>query len=332
MCPAPKSYRQTNMDDAGDDVYVYEDSDSNDLKSERKPDKEQKDQISVDEESTRSLSSTSSLRSVGGIVQIPTVTTSIPQISPYSSVSKDKKGEEPCLPKDHSKQKPKKTNAENQQQKQYDVKPGAKIFPLHLIRPTLGMNLAKFETKHAKVRIMDLGGSIKMRNLWERYYNDIQGIIFVVDVSQHASVAKLMESRAFYRCMLDDESLKNVPILIFANKADDRTDRDGVSNLSQNGNAVGSINDGDSVNTGRSDDDANSVGNDGGLLGDTSLLDIAELFLSPPRGSPSSNADFNNVALFVGSAKTGEGVKPAFEWLIRMSSYLVKAQRRASVN
>ena len=100
------------------------------------------------------------------------------------------------------------------------------MFPQHLIRPTLGMNLYKFDAHacRAKVRLMDLGGSPQMRNLWERYYNDIHGIVFVIDVSQHASVAKLMEARAYYRCMLDDESLTNVPVLIFANKIDDRLD------------------------------------------------------------------------------------------------------------
>ncbi len=259
----------------------------------------------------------------------------------------------------------------HQKQKQYDIKPNSKMFPLHLIRPTLGMNLTKFDTSYAKVNVMDLGGSPKMRNLWERYYNDVHGVVFVVDVSQHAPVSKLMESRAFYRCMLDDELLRNVPVLIFGNKIDDRMDNDeysGDSNdvdknhgkkqlqqqqqdingtssiISVNGEVKNDNNQSNEYNGG--DDDAN-----GGCLGDTSLLDIAELFLSPPRGSLSSSAsssttttattndDSSNhdrnlellrVAMFVGSAKTGEGVRPAFEWLIRMAAYLVKAQRRAS--
>ena len=77
-------------------------------------------------------------------------------------------------------------------------------------------------------------------------------------------------------------------------------------------------------------DDYDNV-SDGGLLGDTSLLDIAELFLSPPRGSASSSVNLNNINMFAGSAKTGEGVRPAFEWLIRMATFLVKAQKRSSI-
>lgn len=277
-----------------------------------------------------------------------------------------------------------------QNQKQYDLKPNSKMFPLHLIRPTLGMNLTKFDTSYAKVNVMDLGGSPKMRNLWERYYNDIHGVVFVVDVSQHAPVSKLMESRAFYRCMLDDELLRNVPVLIFGNKIDDRMDNDEYeyggdgsdvdknngkkhhhhqqqqdingtsSTISVNGeiknrnNSNGRLNYNNNNNNNNQSNEYNGGDDDanGGCLGDTSLLDIAELFLSPPRGSLSSSAsssttttttndDSSNhdrnlellrVAMFAGSAKTGEGVRPAFEWLIRMAAYLVKAQRRASAS
>jgi GTPase SAR1 family protein len=60
---------------------------------------------------------------------------------------------------------------------EYDLKKGAKMLPSRLIRKTLGMNLAKFECKYAKVRLMDLGGSIQMRNIWEKYYNDVHGVM-----------------------------------------------------------------------------------------------------------------------------------------------------------
>ena len=235
----------------------------------------------------------------------------------------------------HTKKK-QSTKQPKQPKKNYDQKPGSKMFPIHLIRPTLGMNLAKFDACNAKVRLMDLGGSTKMRNLWERYYKDIHGIAFVVDVSCHASVAKLMEARAFYRCMLDDESLRNVPILIFANKMDERV-VDGSDDVVNGGNDnaddmnEGNENSEQGQNINGNGNEVDDVLYDGGVLGDTSLLDIAELFLSPPRGSPTSNFNFNNVAMFAGSAKSGEGVRPAFEWLIRMGAFLVKAQRRASM-
>jgi len=163
------------------------------------------------------------------------------------------------------------------------------------------MNLGKIEACGAKLRLMDLGGQVKMRPLWERYYNGIHAITFVIDVSPTCDVSKLMEARAFYRCMRDDESLRNVPILIFANKTDTRRLLD-------------------KYNTDDEDED-NDI-----LLGDTSLLDIADLFLAKPKSSrdllkklDAANDD-DNVAFFAGSAKTGEGVRAAFDWLIQMGA------------
>ena len=328
MCPAPRSYRQTYESSSSDDDIIYEE---NDLLS--------------DETYGKNNGSSRSLSSEGGIVQLPaningTSPSSIqsplshPPIKPkshnssmaYSSTTNNKNEN-----KDHSKQQQQKSN---QEQQQYDLKPGSKMFPLHLMRPTLGMNLAKFDSKHAKLRVMDLGGSIKMRKLWDRYYNDIHGIVFVVDISQHASVAKLMEARAFYRCTLDDESLSNVPVLIFGNKIDDRMD-DGLHQENKNDSDI-TVNGGDNndvtIDKALDVTSSSDTNMDSGLLGDTSLLDIAELFLSSPRGSPTSNIDLFKIAMFAGSAKTGEGVRPAFEWLIQMSSYLVKAQRRSSAH
>jgi signal recognition particle receptor subunit beta len=180
-----------------------------------------------------------------------------------------------------------------------------------LYYPKVGMNLGKIEACGVKARIMDLSGQSKMRPLWERYYSDVHGVVFVIDVSPSCEVAKLMEARAFYRCMRDDEHIENVPVMIFANKMDRR-------NAESFGSSVEEEND-------------TSL-----ILGDTSLLDIAELFLSPPKGS--SNRDLLTqldatgysevVSFFAGSARTGEGVKAAFEWLIKVSSDRLRKLRR----
>ncbi len=325
LCPAPRYNTSSSEDEEDQENYVFDgDSIIHQSEQELMTKNEMND-------STGSFSSISTNHS--GIVRIPSAkVSSIPPIAPHPPISKNRTFEDhyysnqdvnssaPKVNPEVSKKKKKKTQ---QGQKSFDQKPGSKMFPLHLIRPTVGMNLAKFEACKAKVRVMDLGGSSKMRNLWERYYNGIHGVAFVVDVSRHASVAKLMEARAFYRCMLDDDLLKNVPILIFANKIDERSDGDNGSDIDGDNSSTAS-------STGEGTDDEHV--NDGGLLGDTSLLDIAELFLSPPRGSRSLNIDLQRITMFAGSAKTGEGVRPAFEWLIRMGTFLATAQRRASIH
>lgn len=59
----------------------------------------------------------------------------------------------------------------------YDLKPKAKMLPLHKIRPTIGMNLAKLDLCGAKIHVWDLGG--KLIDLWERYYQDCDALVFV---------------------------------------------------------------------------------------------------------------------------------------------------------
>jgi ADP-ribosylation factor family len=60
---------------------------------------------------------------------------------------------------------------------QFDLKPNAKMLPLERIRPTIGMNLGKTEICGAKVHVWDLGG--KLLDLWERYYDDADAVLFV---------------------------------------------------------------------------------------------------------------------------------------------------------
>jgi hypothetical protein len=51
------------------------------------------------------------------------------------------------------------------------------MLPLDKIRPTIGMNLCKTEICGAKVHVWDLGG--KLQDLWERYYDDADAVLFV---------------------------------------------------------------------------------------------------------------------------------------------------------
>lgn len=67
--------------------------------------------------------------------------------------------------------------------------------PPEKIPSTIGMNLAKINYKGTQVIIWDLGGQIKMRNIWERYYETAHAIIFVVD---SADVARLEEAKLAY--------------------------------------------------------------------------------------------------------------------------------------
>eukprot|EP00762_Andalucia_godoyi_P007167 ANDGO_08089.mRNA.1 ADP-ribosylation factor 1 len=83
--------------------------------------------------------------------------------------------------------------------------------------PTIGFNVENVEFQNVKLSVWDLGGQSSIRPYWRCYYNNTSGIVFVVDSSdaQRLSIAKqeLM-------MMLEDEELRGVPLLVFANKAD----------------------------------------------------------------------------------------------------------------
>ena len=47
--------------------------------------------------------------------------------------------------------------------------------------PTIGFNVETVEYKNISFTVWDVGGQDKIRPLWRHYYQNTQGIIFVVD-------------------------------------------------------------------------------------------------------------------------------------------------------
>jgi len=96
----------------------------------------------------------------------------------------------------------------------YNTTPG---LAMEKITPTIGMNLAKLNHLGSQVIIWDLGGQIKMRSIWEKYYSEANAVIFVVDSTDRA---RLKEAKMAFDAACDNDSLSRVPIVTFANKQD----------------------------------------------------------------------------------------------------------------
>merc|ERR1712196_150354 len=47
--------------------------------------------------------------------------------------------------------------------------------------PTIGFNVETVEYKNISFNVWDIGGQDKIRKLWRYYYQNTQGLIFVVD-------------------------------------------------------------------------------------------------------------------------------------------------------
>ncbi|XP_031723209.1 ADP-ribosylation factor 4 [Anarrhichthys ocellatus] len=83
--------------------------------------------------------------------------------------------------------------------------------------PTIGFNVETVEYKNINFTVWDVGGQDKIRPLWRHYFQNTQGLIFVVDSNDRERVA---ESSDELRKMLTEDELKDAIVLVFANKQD----------------------------------------------------------------------------------------------------------------
>jgi ADP-ribosylation factor protein 1 len=63
----------------------------------------------------------------------------------------------------------------------------------------------------------DVGGQDKIRPLWRHYYANTNAVIFVVDSNDKD---RLPEAKDELHKMMDDDNLRDIVLLIFANKQD----------------------------------------------------------------------------------------------------------------
>ncbi|KAI4825600.1 ADP-ribosylation factor 4-like [Gymnodraco acuticeps] len=83
--------------------------------------------------------------------------------------------------------------------------------------PTIGFNVETVEYKNISFTVWDVGGQDKIRPLWRHYFQNTQGLIFVVDSNDRERVA---ESSEELQKMLTEDELKDAVLLVFANKQD----------------------------------------------------------------------------------------------------------------
>ncbi|KMZ72648.1 putative ADP-ribosylation factor [Zostera marina] len=89
--------------------------------------------------------------------------------------------------------------------------------PPDRIVPTVGLNIGRIEVSNSKLVFWDLGGQIGLRTIWEKYYEEAHGIIYVIDA---ACPSRFEDSKSALEKILRHEDLKGAPILILANKLD----------------------------------------------------------------------------------------------------------------
>ena len=111
--------------------------------------------------------------------------------------------------------------------------------------PTIGFNVETVEYKNISFTVWDVGGQDKIRPLWRHYYQNTQGIIFVVDSNDRDRVDETRgcdKSAKFEIAkLLAEDELKDAVLLVLANKQDlpnamkidEVTERLGLNNIRQ---------------------------------------------------------------------------------------------------
>jgi len=96
---------------------------------------------------------------------------------------------------------------------------------LHMLRddklithePTRHPQFEELKIGGVTFKTHDLGGHMAARRLWQQYFAAVEGIVFLVDTTDHD---RFPEARDELNKLLTDDSLARVPFLILGNKID----------------------------------------------------------------------------------------------------------------
>ncbi|XP_053947269.1 ADP-ribosylation factor-like protein 3 [Anastrepha obliqua] len=85
------------------------------------------------------------------------------------------------------------------------------------VTPTAGFNIKSVAADGFKLNVWDIGGQWKIRPYWKNYFANTDVLIYVIDCTDRE---RLPETGNELFELLMDNRLKQVPLLVFANKQD----------------------------------------------------------------------------------------------------------------
>ncbi|XP_057671846.1 ADP-ribosylation factor-like protein 13B isoform X1 [Diorhabda carinulata] len=83
--------------------------------------------------------------------------------------------------------------------------------------PTVGFSVLNLKYANYAVKIFDLGGGPNIRDIWQEYFVNAHGVIFVIDSSD---ISRFVEVKMVLEGILRSDKIAGKPILILANKQD----------------------------------------------------------------------------------------------------------------
>lgn len=83
--------------------------------------------------------------------------------------------------------------------------------------PTLGFNIKTLLYKGYQLNVWDIGGQRSLRSYWRNYFEQTDGLVWVVDCADRR---RLDDCRNELALLLHEEKLAGASLLVFANKQD----------------------------------------------------------------------------------------------------------------
>ena len=83
--------------------------------------------------------------------------------------------------------------------------------------PTLGFTINTLKYKNSQINFWDIGGQTTIRSYWRNYFEETDGVIWVVDSSDKLRIQDCKEE---LHNLLKQEKLAGATLLVFCNKQD----------------------------------------------------------------------------------------------------------------
>ncbi|KAI0561321.1 Arl8 [Gracilaria domingensis] len=83
--------------------------------------------------------------------------------------------------------------------------------------PTVGFNMRRVQKGGVTLKMWDLGGQARFRNMWERYCRGVSAVVFVIDAADYD---RFDTARLELQDILSRQALNGIPVLVLANKSD----------------------------------------------------------------------------------------------------------------
>ncbi|KAF5831892.1 ARF-like GTPase [Dunaliella salina] len=85
------------------------------------------------------------------------------------------------------------------------------------ITPTQGFNIKSLTRDGFNLKIWDIGGQKSIRPYWRNYFDATDALVYVIDSFDRK---RIVESGSELDIILEEEKMKGVPLIVFANKQD----------------------------------------------------------------------------------------------------------------